>query len=228
MSATRAQAAGAFSIETFLQHTLRTLDLEFTAQQEQQLLDYTTLLQRWNRVFNLTAVRDLEGIARLHLADCLAALPAFGRAAPRRILDVGSGGGLPGIVLAIGLPSAELHLIDTVQKKCAFLQQACGSLGLQRVTVHHARVEALQDVVGFDCITSRAFSDLPLLVNRSRHLLAAAGSWCAMKGQVPEQEIAALPVGIAARIEALQVPGLEAARCLVWLRPQTAVPAALA
>lgn len=221
MSATRAQVTSAFSIEAVLQHTLRALDLDFTARQEQQLLDYAALLQRWNQVFNLTAVRDPEGIARLHLADCLAALPALQRAAPRRILDVGSGGGLPGIVLAIGLPDADIHLVDTVQKKCAFLQQTCGSLGLQHVTVHHARVEALQDDAGFDCITSRAFSDLPLLVKNTRHLLAAGGQWCAMKGQVPVREIAALPAAITARVEALQVPGLDAARCLVWMQPQT-------
>ncbi|MDD4885404.1 MAG: 16S rRNA (guanine(527)-N(7))-methyltransferase RsmG [Thiomonas sp.] len=208
-------------MEAFLQRTLRALDLDFSARQEQQLLDYTALLQRWNRVFNLTAVRDLEGIARLHLADCLAALPALQRAAPGRILDVGSGGGLPGIVLAIGLPDTDIHLVDTVQKKCAFLQQTCGSLGLRHVTVHHARVEALQDATGFDCITSRAFSDLPLLVKSTRHLLAAGGQWCAMKAQIPEHEIAALPAAITTRIEALQVPGLDAARCLVWLQPQT-------
>ncbi|MBN2692211.1 MAG: 16S rRNA (guanine(527)-N(7))-methyltransferase RsmG [Burkholderiaceae bacterium] len=221
MSAPQTQSASTFSIADFLHHTLHALDLNFNARQTQQLLDYTALLQRWNRVFNLTAVRDLEGIARLHLADCLAALPAFQRAAPRRLLDVGSGGGLPGIVLAIGLPETEVHLIDTVQKKCAFLQQTCGSLALRQVSVHHARVESLQDAAGFDCITSRAFSDLPLLVQSTRHLLAADGQWCAMKGQHPADEIAALPPDLAARIEALQVPGLDAQRCLVWLQAQT-------
>lgn len=218
MSAPHSHTATGFSIEAFLQHTLRALELDFSDRQQQQLLDYTALLLRWNRVFNLTAVRDLEGIARLHLADCLAALPAFRRAAPRRILDVGSGGGLPGIVLAIGLPETDIHLIDTVQKKCAFLRQTCGSLGLQRVTVHQARVESLQDAEGFDCITSRAFSDLPLLVRSTAHLRASSGRWCAMKGQVPENEIAALPQGISAQIDALRVPGLDAQRCLVWLQ----------
>lgn len=222
MSAPRSHAATAFSVGPFLQHTLQALDLHLSAQQQQQLLDYTALLQRWNRVFNLTAVRDVEGIARLHLADCLAALPAVQHRAPRRILDVGSGGGLPGIILAIGLPETEIHLIDTVQKKCAFLQQTCGSLGLRHVTVHHARVEALQDAKGFDCITSRAFSDLPLLVRSTSHLLAPGGHWCAMKGQAPQDEIAALPPGLTAQIEALQVPGLDAQRCLVWLQADAA------
>lgn len=222
MSAPRSHAATAFSVDSFLQHTLQALGLHFSAQQQQQLLDYTALLQRWNRVFNLTAVRDVEGIARLHLADCLAALPALQRLAPKRILDVGSGGGLPGIILAISLPGTEIHLIDTVQKKCAFLQQTCGSLGLQHVTVHHARVETLEDATGFDCITSRAFSDLPLLVRSTRHLLAAGGQWCAMKGQIPQDEIAALPPVLTAQIDTLQVPGLDAQRCLVWLQTHAA------
>lgn len=221
MSAPAARAATAFSVEDFLQHTLQALGLAFNARQQQQLLDYTTLLQRWNRVFNLTAVRDVEGIARLHLADCLAALPALQRSAPRRILDVGSGGGLPGIILAIGLPETAVHLVDTVQKKCAFLQQTCGTLGLQRVQVHHARVETLQDATGFDCITSRAFSDLALLVRSTAHLLAPGGQWCAMKGQVPQDEIAALPPGISAQVDILKVPGLSAQRCLVWLQSQS-------
>ena len=218
MSAPSAHAATGFSVENFLQHTLQALGLAFTTQQQQQLRDYTALLQRWNRVFNLTGVRDVEGIARLHLADCLAALPALRHRAPKRILDVGSGGGLPGIILAIGLPETEIHLVDTVQKKCAFLQQTGGTLGLQHVHVHHARVETLQDASGFDCITSRAFSDLPMLVRSTGHLLAPKGQWCAMKGQIPQDEIAALPTGISARIDVLQVPGLSAQRCLVWLQ----------
>jgi len=218
VSAITPRTAGGFSLEDFLHQTLSALQLDFTARQRQQLLDYTALLQRWNRVFNLTAVRDLEGMARLHLADCLAALPALQRLAPRRLLDVGSGGGLPGIVFAIGLPDTEVHLIDAVQKKCAFLQQTSGSLQLRQVSVHHARVEALADARGFDCMTSRAFSDLPLLIQSTRHLLADGGQWCAMKGQTPRDEIMALPADVATQIEPLQVPGLDAQRCLVWLR----------
>nr|WP_245800486.1 16S rRNA (guanine(527)-N(7))-methyltransferase RsmG [Thiomonas intermedia] len=197
------------------------LGLTLDEHQQRQLLDFTALLQRWNSVFNLTAVRDVEGMARLHLADCLAALPALQRLAPRRLLDVGSGGGLPGIVFAIGLPDTDIHLVDTVQKKCAFLQQTSGSLRLKQVQVHHARVEALTDPAGFDCITSRAFSDLPLLVNSTSSLLAPGGQWCAMKGRPPADEIAALGDAVLSRIEPLQVPGLEAQRCLVWLRRAT-------
>jgi 16S rRNA m(7)G-527 methyltransferase (EC 2.1.1.-) len=105
-----------------------------------------------------------------------------------------------------------------VQKKCAFLQQTSGSLQLRQVSVHHARVEALADARGFDCITSRAFSDLPLLIQSTRHLLADGGQWCAMKGQAPQDEIMALPAMWPAD-RPLQVPGLDAQRCLVWLRP---------
>ena len=212
-------ATQAFALQPFLEHTAQALGLDLSAAQQQQLLDYAALLQRWNRVYNLTAVREPEAIARLHLADCLAALPAFRREAPRRLLDVGSGGGLPGIVLAIGLPDVDVHLVDTVQKKCAFLRQICAALGLRQVQVHHARVENLQDAAGFDCITSRAFSDLPLLIQLTAPLRADNGQWCAMKGQVPAEEIAALPNDITARVEPLQVPGLDAQRCLVWLRP---------
>lgn len=222
MSASQPQHPGADAVAAILQHTVPALGLDFTPDQLQQLLDYAALLQRWNQVYNLTAVRDPQGMARMHLADCLAALPAIARAAPRRILDVGSGGGLPGIVLAIGLPGVAIHLVDAVQKKCAFLQQVCGSLGLRNVTVHHARVENLRDAAGFDCIISRAFSELPLLVYSSRYLLAAGGQWCAMKGKVPAEELAQLPPDITAQVEPLQVPGLDAARCLVWLRPNAA------
>ncbi|MDY0331247.1 MAG: 16S rRNA (guanine(527)-N(7))-methyltransferase RsmG [Thiomonas sp.] len=218
MSAPQSLGETGFSLESFLQQTLHTLKLDFTQRQLQQLLDYAALLQRWNRVFNLTAVRQPEDVARLHLADCLAALPSIQHLAPQRLLDVGSGGGLPGVVWAIGLPETEIHLVDTVQKKCAFLQQTCGSLRLSHVTVHHARVETLADARGFDCITSRAFSDLALLVRSTRHLLAPGGQWCAMKGRTPHEEIAVLPADVAARIEPLLVPGLDAQRCLVWMR----------
>lgn len=218
MSAHRLPAAADPALEPSVRQTLHALGLAFTPRQIEQLLDYVALLHRWNHVYNLTAVRDAAGIARLQLADCLAALPAFQRAAPRRLLDVGSGGGLPGIVLAVGLPDTDIHLVETVQKKCAFLRQACGSLGLRHVTVHHARVEALHDDAGYDCITSRAFSDLPQFIAATHHLLAAGGQWCAMKGKTPAGEIARLPAGLTSRVEPLQVPGLDAARCLVWVQ----------
>jgi 16S rRNA (guanine527-N7)-methyltransferase len=226
--ATPSPRAVDFDLAAFLQQTLDALGLEFTPQQRQQLLDYTALLQRWGRVFNLTAVRDVEGIARQHLADCLAALPSMTRQHPRRLLDVGSGAGLPGIVFAIALPDVDIHLVDAVQKKCAFLQQTCGSLGLRHVQVHHARIEALRDAAGFDCITSRAFSDLPAFVHATAQVLAPGGQWCAMKGRPPLAEIAALGPAYACRVEELRVPGLAAQRCLVWVQRTSAPDDALA
>ena len=206
-----------FDLPSHLDATLQVLHLSVTPVQRSQLLDYATLLRRWNAVYNLTAVDDLAGIATLHLADCLAAVPPMTARQPRRLLDVGSGGGLPGIVFAILLPNTTVHLVDTVQKKCAFLQQAIGSLGIRNAQVHHARVETLSPRgSGFDLITSRAFSDLRLFTDATRHLLAPGGRWCAMKGQAPDVEIAALPVDLAVQVEPLQVPALDAQRCLVW------------
>lgn len=218
-TASAARAPGAdFDLPAHLDATLRAIGLDVTAAQRTQLLNYAALLQRWNAVYNLTAVRDLAGIATLHLADCLAAVPAVAACRPRRILDVGSGGGLPGIIFAILLPDTEVHLVDTVQKKCAFLQQTAGSLGLRNVRVHHARVETLvAPEGGFDLITSRAFSELALLAQATRALLAPDGRWCAMKGQTPDAEIAALAADITTSVEPVAVPGLDAQRCLVWM-----------
>lgn len=221
-----AAAAADFDLRESLQSTLSALALPATPTQLQTLLDYADLLQRWNATYNLTAVRDLQGIAWLHLADCLAAVAPIAACAPRTLLDVGSGGGLPGLVLAIFLPDTAVHLVDTVQKKCAFLRQAAASLRLANVHVHHARVESLPATTRFDCITARAFGDLPLLVRLTAHLLASGGVWCALKGQVPQAQIAALPPDVAAEVQPLQVPGLDAQRCLVWMRPAAADAAA--
>ncbi len=225
-TALQTPAPADFDLRASLQSTLSALGLPATPAQLQALLDYAELLQRWNATYNLTAVRHLPGIARLHLADCLAAVPPIAARAPRTLLDVGSGGGLPGLVLAIFLPDTAVHLVDTVQKKCAFLRQAAASLGLAHVHVHHARVESLPATTRFDCITARAFSDLPLLVRLTARLLAPGGVWCALKGQTPDAEIAALPAGIAAEVQPMQVPGLDAQRCLVWLWPAAADAAA--
>ena len=215
----RPSSGGEFDLSGFIDQTLATLRLAFTPAQRRQLVDYVGLLLRWNRVYNLTAIRDAAGIARLHIADCLAATAPIAGSRPQRLLDVGSGAGLPGLILAIALPEAQVHLVDTVQKKCAFLQQAAATLGLRNVTVHHARVESLDPGLGFDCITSRALSSLGDLVAASVHLIAPGGVWCAMKGQVPDREIGALPRGYGSRVQPLAVPGLDAERCLVWIRP---------
>lgn len=195
---------------------LGALKLRGTPPQHDRLLTYLKLLERWNRIYNLTAVRDPEQMLTLHLADCLALVPALSVRAPRHLLDVGSGGGLPGLVLAIMLPDLPVTLNDAVQKKCAFLQQAAAELNLPNVHVVHGRVENL-DCPLFDCITSRAFSDLATLVRLTEPLLAPGGYWAAMKGMPPKSELAALPDHIETHMQTLNVPGLQAQRCIVWM-----------
>lgn len=204
------------------------LGIMLAAQQISELLAYQALLGKWNTVYNLTAVRDPNQMLRQHLLDCLAAMPAFIGA--RRVLDVGAGGGLPGLVLAIwaraAQPAMHIHLVDTVHKKTAFLTQVKTELGLANVTVHTARVEQLQVAPPFDIITSRAFADLPDFINWSAHLLAPDGRFVAMKGVLPEAELAKLPAGwILESAQPLSVPMLEAQRHLLILRrdPGTAV-----
>jgi 16S rRNA (guanine527-N7)-methyltransferase len=197
---------------------LDALQLDADAAQRQRLLDYLALLQRWNRVYNLTAVRDPEQMLAKHLADCLALIAPLRALAPARLLDVGSGGGLPGLVVAILLPATEVVLCDAVRKKCAFLQQVAATLGLRNVRVEHGRIEALA-LPPFDCITSRAFSELAEMLRLTRHLLRPGGCWAAMKGVRPDAELAALPDDVHAEVQPLAVPGLDAQRCVVWLRP---------
>jgi len=192
-----------------------------------RLLSYLSLLQRWNATYNLTAVRDPAAMWVQHVLDCLAAVPSVRRhlqqAAPRgarpRILDVGSGGGLPGVVWAVALPEADIVCVDTVGKKAAFIRQVAGALGLANLQARHARVERLAEPP-FDLITSRAFASLVDFTSLTRHALATGGCWLAMKGKPPADELAAL--GWPAdrfHVEQLSVPGLDAERCLVWLKP---------
>ena len=211
-----AVAARAPARSSQLDQLLEALKLQATPQQREQLLAYLDLLERWNRVYNLTAVREPQHMLTRHLADCLALLPALAAQAPRRLLDVGSGGGLPGLVLAIMRPDMHVTLNDAVQKKCAFMQQAAAELRLQNVDVEHGRVEQLE-CPAFDCITSRAFSDLATLVKLTAPLLAAKGQWAAMKGIPPQEELAALPADLETRVQILTVPGLQAQRCVVWM-----------
>ncbi|NDP48080.1 MAG: 16S rRNA (guanine(527)-N(7))-methyltransferase RsmG [Sulfuriferula multivorans] len=187
---------------------------------EAKLLAYLALLDKWNRVYNLTAVRDVERMVSHHVLDSLAAVPFFqgGCADTTRVLDVGSGGGLPGIPLAIARPELQVTLIDSIAKKTAFLLQAKAELGLPNVQVITGRVEDFQPESPFDVITSRAFSDLKEFVTLTRHLLAPSGHWLAMKGLMPHEEIVSLPDW--ARVSAdhaLAVPGLEASRHLIVL-----------
>jgi len=182
---------------------------------EAKLLAYLALLDKWNRVYNLTAVRDTERMVSHHLLDSLAAVPFFqGETA----LDVGSGGGLPGIPLAIARPELQVTLIDSIAKKTAFLLQAKTELGLANLQVVTSRVEDFKPETKFDAITSRAFSDLKEFVTLTRHLLSPTGHWLAMKGLIPHEELVSLPgwTRVSAN-HALAVPGLEASRHLIVL-----------
>jgi len=196
------------------------LGLQISRAQAGQLLDFVALLDRWNRTYNLTAVRDPADMLTQHVIDCLAAVPALRRTlpGPKRVLDVGSGGGLPGIVWAVVEPELDVTCVDSVGKKTAFIQQAALALGLTNLRAEHARVEKLQ-VPPFDVVTSRAFASLADFVGLTQSLATLGGVWLAMKGKLPLDEMAALPVGFQAfHVERLNVPGLAAERCLIWIR----------
>jgi 16S rRNA (guanine527-N7)-methyltransferase len=198
------------------------LHLEVLPATLDRLLAYLSLLQRWNATYNLTAVRDPAEMLTQHLADCLAVVGPLrrhlGTGSQRRLLDVGSGGGLPGVVLASLEPGWAVTCVDAVGKKVAFIRQAAAELSLRNLAGEHARVEALKSPP-FDLITSRAFSSLADFVAPTRRLLAPGGVWAAMKGKAPDAELAALPPWITVfHVEPLTVPGLQAERCLVWMR----------
>ncbi|MGN6388106.1 MAG: 16S rRNA (guanine(527)-N(7))-methyltransferase RsmG [Burkholderiaceae bacterium] len=208
--------------EAALRHALAegaaAMDVPLGDEQLDRMLAFRALLSKWNGVYNLTAVRDPSAMVTQHLLDSLAAAPAFVGAAS--VLDVGAGGGLPGIVLAIwsagAQPAMRWTLIDTVRKKTAFLMQAKSELGLSNLDVQTGRVEAWRPARRFDVITSRAFAELADFVRWSAHLLAEGGRFVAMKGMAPEREISALPAGWTVReVRPLTVPGLEAQRHVV-------------
>lgn len=188
-----------------------------------RLLAYLDLIARWNRVYNLTAVRDPAQMLTQHLLDSLAVVGPLRRERPQsgRLLDVGSGAGLPGVVIATALPAWQVVCIDAVAKKARFVQQAAAELGLANLTAEHGRVEAPASAAPFDVITSRAFASLADFVVLTEPRLKGGGVWMAMKGRRPDDEIAALPAGITVTVEPLQVPGLNAERCLVWMRGST-------
>jgi 16S rRNA (guanine527-N7)-methyltransferase len=213
------------SLAEDLSGVLDILGLPLSADQQSQLLAYSALLIRWSRVYNLTAVREPEAVLRLHLADSLSALGPLrrqtqGRAA--RVLDVGSGGGLPGVVFAIAEPEWAVTCVDAVAKKVSFIRQVSAELGLRHLQAVHARVEDFAPAAAFDVVTSRAFASLADFVSLTRHLVNPDGCWMAMKGKVPEEELAALPLGVEVfHVEQLKVPGLDAQRCLVWMRKKS-------
>jgi 16S rRNA (guanine527-N7)-methyltransferase len=205
------------SAATQLAAGIAALGLALPEGAEEKLLAYLVLLDKWNRVYNLTAVRDAERMVSHHVLDSLAAVGFF---QSEMVLDVGSGGGLPGIPLAIARPELQVTLIDSIAKKTAFLLQAKAELGLANLHVVTSRVEDFRPPTHFDIITSRAFSDLKEFVTLTRHLLKPGGQWLAMKGLIPHEEIASLPdwVKVSAN-HALLVPGLEASRHLIVLEP---------
>jgi 16S rRNA (guanine527-N7)-methyltransferase len=197
---------------------LAALGVVLPAAAREKLLAYAALLYKWNRTYNLTALRDPAQALSHHLLDSLAILPFVPAGG---LLDVGSGGGMPGIPLAIARPDLPVTLLDSNSKKSAFLQQAAIELALANISVHGGRVEQYHPSVGFSAITSRAFSELADFVQLSRHLLAADGRWLAMKGVRPDAEIARLPPDIAAEaVHRLAVPGVDGERHLVVLRCQ--------
>ena len=202
---------------------LATLGLSVDAAQQATLLAYLALIGKWNRVYNLTAVRDPGEMLTMHLLDSLAVVAPLGRQLgdrPARLLDVGSGAGLPGVVLAIAAPHWQVTCVDTVGKKASFIQQVAAELKLSNLSAQHARVESMT-LPPVDVVTSRAFSSLVDFTRLSRRHLAPGGVWMAMKGKVPTDEQAALPADVDVfHVEQLSVPGLAAERCLLWMRPR--------
>jgi 16S rRNA (guanine527-N7)-methyltransferase len=209
------------NLEAGLRSGAKALGLGLSDEQIQRLLEYVALIQKWNKVYNLTALRDPANMLTHHLLDSLTAIAPLHRHTQGqaiRVLDVGSGGGLPGVVLAICMPELQVSCVDTVAKKAAFVQQVAASLKLPHLRGIHARVESLTDP--YQVICSRAFASLPDFVNWSRAALGEEGVWMAMKGKHPQDEIDALPADVKVfHVEPLTVPGLDAERCLVWLRP---------
>ena len=211
------------SLEEGLRAGAQALGLGLTDGQTQQLLDYMALIQKWNKVYNLTAVRDPADMLTHHLLDSLTAVAPLSRHTQGRairLLDVGSGGGLPGVVLAICLPDVAVTCVDTVAKKAAFVQQVAVSLKLPNLRGVHARVESLTEP--HQVICSRAFASLADFVTWSRAALAEDGVWMAMKGKHPQGEIDALSADVGVfHVEPLTVPGLAVERCMVWMRPKS-------
>jgi len=218
-------------LQTTLKNGVAELGLDLSEAQITQLLDYLALIQKWTKVYNLTAVRDPAEMLTHHLLDSLAVIrPLRQQLAGRppvdglgyRLLDVGSGAGLPGVVIAICCPDIAVSCVDTVAKKATFIQQAAITLKLPNLKGLHARVENLDD--HFDVVSSRAFASLVDFTNWSRSALAPAGVWMAMKGKAPVEELSALPAGVQVfHVEQLLVPGLGAERCIVWMRLSSSV-----
>ena len=211
-------------LEPRLRQGAEILGLRLTDGQYHHLLRYIDLLQKWNRVYNLTAVKNPEDMLTQHVLDCLAAVRPLKESTPlaKSLLDVGAGGGLPSVILAIACPDLMVLAVDAVAKKTAFIQSTALALGLANLQAQHTRVESLSQT--FDVVSSRAYASLKDFVTSSGACLAPNGRWMAMKGIVPTEEIAHLPSDVeVVQTQLLSVPGLDAQRCLVWMRPKQGV-----
>ena len=197
------------------------IGLALASQQLDQLRAYLSMLQKWNKVYNLTAVRDPAEMLTHHLLDSLAVIPPLLKQQgdrPFKLLDVGSGGGLPGAVIAICCPQVTVSCVDTVAKKAAFQQQIALELRLPNLRGIHARVETLTDTQ--DVVCSRAFASLLDFTNWTGKSVGQSGVWMAMKGKHPADELADLPPEVEVfHVEHISVPGLDAERCIVWMKP---------
>lgn len=215
-SGTAARTGATVSEVAELERGLAAMGLELPGEIILELLAYAALLGKWNKTYNLTAVRDASQVIGRHVLDSLAVLP-YVAAVP--LLDVGSGGGLPGIPLAIVRPQLAVTLVDGNSKKTAFQRQAVIELGLANVTVHGGRIEDWRPATPFPQIVSRAFAELADFVALTRHLLASGGRWLAMKGVRPDAEIARLPAGVGVEsVHRLHVPDVDGERHLVIMR----------
>ena len=204
----------------------KALELNLSDTQLDQLLAYLALISKWNKVYNLTSVRDPQAMLTQHLVDSLSLLPPLRRhtqGAAIRLMDVGSGGGLPGVVIAICEPNINVTCVDAVAKKTSFIIQVAAELGLKNLRGEHSRVQQLK-FPPFDVITSRAFASLLDFTTLTRQHLKPGAIWLAMKGQHPADELAALQNSAKDldmfHVEQLLVPGLDAQRCLIWIRPK--------
>jgi len=197
-----------------LQQGIQALEIQNNEQQLDALLSFILLIEKWNKTYNLTAVRNREDMARLHILDSLTVLPFIQGS---HIADIGTGAGLPGIPLAIFSPNTQFTLVDSNSKKTRFVQQAILELKLKNVSVQHNRVENFQPKELFSTVIMRAFASLPDIMNLTRHLIAPSGTLLAMKGQQPnDDEISSLKT--THKITRLTVPGVEAERCLIQIQ----------
>ena len=201
-----------------LDQALKALSLTLSDHQIGQILGHLSMLHKWNRVHNLTAIDSPEQALQLHSVDCLSTIPVWlsRRPAPSSVLDVGSGAGFPAVIYAVVWPQTQVVAVDSVGKKAAFIQQVAAQLGLKNLRARHARVQDLK--TQFEVITCRAFAALPDLVSWSASSLLPGGHWACLKGKTPLEDIQALPDDVLLEsVDPVRVPGLNAERCLVWM-----------